>query len=705
MSRRFRLAVLLALASGTALTAGQSPSSAPSQIPPPTFRLEVEYVEVDALVTDGQGEFVRDLTADDFQIFEDGEPQEIASFTLVDIPVERPEQPLYASAPIEPDIKTNERPFNGRVYVMILDDLHTDTLRSQRVRVAARQFIERNLGANDLMAVVHSGGRAAAAQDFTGNRRLLLASVDQFMGRKVEPATVSRSEQYYRNRSVGGSDQWDPFDHERRANAQATLGSLRKISEWFGGIRGRRKTILFFSEGIDYDIYDAFNSSASSVLTDTREAIAAATRGNVSIYAIDPRGLTGLGDVDIAVDGYADQDRVQSELGGDDPSTRPDRAPDFGLRSLASELRLSQDSLRMLAEETNGLATINANDFASAFERIVEDSSSYYVLAYYPPSNRRDGKLHRISVRVSRPGLTVRARQAYAAPRGDPRTPTARNDGASPPVLEALNNPLPVSGLTMRVFAASFKGAAPNASVLVGTELRGADLTLEADNRVEWSFFAVDAAGKNRGGRTENVTLNLRPETKEVVARSGLRVLSRLDLPAGRYQLRVAAYDAGGGAVGALSYDLEVPDYDKLPFSMSSLALTSMLGSSIPTVRIDEQLQAVLPAPPVGLRTFPQNDEIALFAEIYDQPGDAPHSVDITTTVRADDGRILFKLQDERSSAELEGQRGGYGYTARVPLNELPPGWYVLTVEAQSRVGPSARREIEFAVVPGPQPQ
>src|ERR1700738_3409052 len=87
-----------------------------------------------------------------------------------------------------------------------------------------------------------------------------------------------------------------------------------------------------------------------------------------------------------------------------------------GLGSLQSEIRLSQDSLRTLSEETGGFAVVNKNDFATAFQRIVEDNSSSYVLAYYPP-DARPGRTHKIDVRVARPGLTVRARKAYLTPK------------------------------------------------------------------------------------------------------------------------------------------------------------------------------------------------------------------------------------------------------------------------------------------------
>jgi len=418
----------------------------------------------------------------------------------------------------------------------------------------------------------------------------------------------------------------------------------------------------------------------------TRDAIAAATRSNVAIYGIDPRGLTDLGDESIEIQSYPDD----TSLG-------------IGPGSLQNELRLAQDSLRVLSDETGGFAVVNKNDFATAYQRIVEDNSSYYVLAYYPP-DPRPGRLHKIDVRVTRPGLTVRARKGYLTPKKADAVTTANTKGPSTPELrDAIDSPLPVSGLTMHVFAAPFKGAAPNASVLFGVELRGRDLQLVQNAKVLLSYLAIDQNGKIKGGNTDSLSMpNLKPETKARIEQTGLRMLNRLDLPPGKYALRVAAHDTNGGNVGSVQYDLDVPDFQKTPFSISGLVVTSGLGAALPTVRADEQLKPVLPGPPIALRSFPQNDEIALFAEVYDNEASKPHKVDIVTTVTTDEGRVLFKTDETRDSSDLGGKRGGYGYTTRVPMKELAPGKYVLKVEAKSRLGnePPVARELRIEVTP-----
>ncbi len=191
-------AALIVFASGAVLTAGQPPAPAPqaSQPSQPTFKVAVDYVEVDAVVTDRQGQIVRELKKEDFQVLEDGKAQTINTFTFVDIPIERADRPLYSATPFEPDVRTNERAFEGRVYVMIIDDLHARFGRSQRIKSAAKQFIERRLGANDLMAVIHTAGATSNSQEFTSNKRLLLAAVDKTQGRKLDSATVNKTNEY-----------------------------------------------------------------------------------------------------------------------------------------------------------------------------------------------------------------------------------------------------------------------------------------------------------------------------------------------------------------------------------------------------------------------------------------------------------------------------------------------------------------------------
>src|SRR5690349_17331283 len=133
MTKRCVLLLVTLMAAAVTMRAQGQPQ--PPQQPPITFRAEINYIEVDARVLDQQGKFVTGLKPEDFQVFEDGKPQKVSAFSLVNIPLERAARPLFASKPIEPDVRNNMQAADGRIYVIMLDDLHTSPLRSPRVKL------------------------------------------------------------------------------------------------------------------------------------------------------------------------------------------------------------------------------------------------------------------------------------------------------------------------------------------------------------------------------------------------------------------------------------------------------------------------------------------------------------------------------------------------------------------------------------------
>ena len=468
------------------------------------------------------------------------------------------------------------------------------------------------------------------------------------------------------------------------------MNTIRKLADFMGGVRGRRKTMILVSEGIDYDIYAATGpegATASAVIGDTHDAIAAATRGNVVIYAVDPRGLaTGTEDL-IAVS-----------------STLPDVG--LGVESIGGEQRRSQDSLRVLAASTGGFAAVNRNDLDTAFERLVTENSSYYLLGYYPSSDRRSGRFRKIEVRVKRPGLQVRSRSGYYEPRGRAPVQAARAAASvAPAIADALASPIPTSGVPVKVFAAPFKGAAPNAAVAIAIEIDPRRLDfVEKDGtiteRLEVVYSALDVDGKVFPGSTHAVNLAMKPETFERVKARGFRVLSRMELPPGRYQLRVAAGNLTG-KVGSVLYDLDVPDFYKGALAMSGVALTARSAQEVVTIRPTDPLAGLLPGPPTAARDFAEGDVLALFTEFYENlPGAPAHALDFRAELRADGGRVVQSASDERSSSELNRGPGGYGFNAQLSLAGLEPGLYVLHVEGRSRQGATATvsRDIQIRI-------
>ena len=497
----------------------QSPSNPPTV----TFQTEVNYVDVDAIVTDALNNFVGNLTKDDFEVLEDGKPQKVDMFSTVDIPVKRPDRFLLLDRPISSDVKSNRDAFAGRVYVIVLDDLDISPMRSSQTRKQAREFVEKYFGANDVAAVVYTSGRTDGIQDFTGDPQLLLAAIDKFAGRRMRPSTLDKVDQFYQNlamaagmsdpnnnpdspdsQAAAGTQAYttdtgttvnqkatnmaDPTDFERSYRALGVLTTLKNVSDYLATVRGRRKAVIMLSEGVDYPMMDVFGSlSATDVLRALQDTITAAARGNVNFFTIDPRGLVGMNTefIEMAGTGFAN---ISSS--GANGSASANGSTFDAQNEILTEMRLSQDSLRVIAEETGGFASVNSNSLTGAFDRIVQANSRYYVLGYYPPTHPRDGRFHKIDVRVKRPGLKVTARKGYASPHGKTPEEKRRDDEAqmardakkgkindtAPALREALASPMQQAGLTFSVQAAPFKSADKQSSVALAIEIDGSAL-------------------------------------------------------------------------------------------------------------------------------------------------------------------------------------------------------------------------------------
>ena len=654
---------------------GVGVATAPQQPPPaqPTFRSGVELVELDATVTDAQGNVVTDLTADDFEVSEGGKVQAIATFSLVNIPIERAERPLYSPTAIEPDVQTNDVP-EGRLYIFALDDV--TPANALRARVFLRRFIEQHFGTNDLGAVVLlAPGRRDNAQDFTSNRRLLLRAIDRYSGWPEAAATPASVED-------AGLPSTAPPNLAVDLTVTSRMTALKDLMEFMARLRGRRKTVLLLSEGLGVNMLNVIDTSASTTSRAgdvAKEAMRAALRGNVSIYPIDPKGLV--------VDGA-----------GADTETTPDFA---ALRANASTAR---DSLRAIADVTGGFAVTNSNNFAPAFDRIVRENSTYYILGFYSTNEKRDGKYRRLGVRVKRPGLEVRARDGYLAPTGRAPAPAPVAKTISPALADAIGSPLAISNVPMRLFAAPYKGDGDNAAVAIALEIDASGLELtEKDGtftgQLEIAYLATNAVGKVFPGDRHYVTLSLKPDTYARVKAGGFRVLLEPQLPAGRYQLRVAAGNAGGRA-GSVVYDLDVPDFRKDALVMSGVSLTSVNQSLVQTARPKDPLSGLLPGPITATRDFSAGDTLAVYTEIYERASTATHTLDLTIELRADEGRVVSTSSEERSSKELEGKSGGYGFIAEVPLEGVTPGIYVIHIQARANIGdrPTVSHDVQIRV-------
>ncbi|MCX6539562.1 MAG: VWA domain-containing protein [Acidobacteria bacterium] len=641
------------------------PRAAQQSPPDPraTFRSDITCVEIPTVVVDRQGRFVTGLTRDDFEVFEEGQRQAVETFRSVDFgPVAK--STTSATLP-DPDVSSNEAPFDGRIYVLVLDDMHTKPMATGLTRDLARRFVETQVGANDLAAVVFPSGIAGTSQDFTSSQRRLFAAIDRFVGGR------------------GGSVSFD-LNYE----SQTSLLALRLVVNALAEIRGRRKAVVLFSGGIPPILLSGQEQRARTgdrppgappkwfglAQSDLAGTVAAAIQSNTTIYAVDPDGL---------------------KMGS------------------AACLNPPLETLRRLSWDTGGQVAVNTNSLNEALDRIGEDNSRYYLLGYYPLAPKQDGSFRKLEVKVHKPDVGVYARVGYYSKKaeGSPAKASTRTKTREPELLaalqEALDSPTPVSGVRIRASAAPFRNAAGKAAVTVVIQVDGRDIGFsQAEGRfdasVNLAIVAVDSVGDTIGMITRTFTLPLRPDSHTQMVANGLRLAEQLSLPTGPHRLHIAVQDAVNKRVGAVDCDVDVPDFGKTVFTMSGLLLTSSRANATPSTKNDrlQALQSVLPTPPTVARVFGRDESLTLMAEVYDRSR-TPNAVTIVTTVRTADGTEVFRREGTRTGAELKSAKGVYQHLETVPLSSLAPGCYVLTVEASSGGKPesSIRRQVPIDIV------
>ncbi len=403
--------VSLGLAAGLA---AQSPAQQPGAPLQPTFRTTVDLVTTDAIVRDKNGLFASDLTKSDFEIWEDGVKQEVVSFVLVhggrafnlQAPPPPPPQEGIILPPPRPPIDTA-----GRIFLIFLDDLHLEFQNTGRLRDLFKRITKELIHEGDMYGVV-SSGPSSIAQDLTYDRSRLDEILKKVTGHGLKPSDIINGPQ-----GAEGPSELRYRAHVAFSTAYDMMRNLEQVTN-------RRKAFIYLSDGYDFNPFidarlgtnpffdggrprsardndQGYNERLKSqaqfgdtdLVRELSELTRAANRANATIYTIDPRGLVAGGEIDEQVD--------------------PNEYMNY--------VRKSQDSLRVLAEETGGFAVVNVNDFNKALQRIDAETSDYYVLGYYSTNPDPTQRQRKIEVKVTRPEVTVWSRKAYTIK--EPRQP------------------------------------------------------------------------------------------------------------------------------------------------------------------------------------------------------------------------------------------------------------------------------------------
>jgi VWFA-related protein len=337
-------------------TAAAQEAQPQQQPPPPVFRTGTNIVRVDVTVSDRKGEPVRTLTADDFEVMENGVPQPITSFKLLEatgqptddlsLPIRSPE---HAAAEAARD--------DVRVFLIFWDEYHIgEFVSSLRAREQLTRFVLTAFGPTDLVAFMDPLTTLEGIR-FTRDRRSLAEQVHRLRGRRgvYMPARSALEEEHLRNmRDV------------ELIRAQVTAGAIKGALLHLGSLREGRKTLILISETLG-----PLRDQTTAVLSDLMRT---ASDTNTAIVTVDPRGLQ------------------------------------------VGRLQRASDTLVSLSAASGGDA-IMSNDLDGPLRKIVRQTSAFYLIGYDGSNSPVDGKFHQIKVRVKRDGMEVRSRAGYWAPR------------------------------------------------------------------------------------------------------------------------------------------------------------------------------------------------------------------------------------------------------------------------------------------------
>lgn len=391
---------------------GQQPpqTSAVAQIEQPTFSTRADAVSMDVIARDNSGVFVSDLKKEEFEVLEDGVKQEIITFTMVHggrvYNVATPPPP----PPQEGIILPPSRPANdaaGRIVLFFVDDLHLDFRNTGRIRDLFKKIRTNLLHDGDMWGAV-STGPSSIQIDVNYDLKRFDEMTKKIAGSGLKPSDIIEGPQGAEGPS------------EVRYRAHVAFSTAYELVKNMEKVQNRRKAFVFVSNGYDFNpfpearagtdrIYgsrgmggmnqnddgtDPFTNmqrqgqqfADADLARELAELTRAANRANVTMYTIDPRGLVGGPDLDEKVDPVEYQDHV----------------------------RKTQDSLRVIAEETGGTAVVNQNDFDKALKRIDNETSDYYIIGYTSNNPDPTKRHRRTEVKVTRNGVSTWFRSGYS---------------------------------------------------------------------------------------------------------------------------------------------------------------------------------------------------------------------------------------------------------------------------------------------------
>ncbi len=568
--RRLVLLLLFAHATCVALPQEKKPEkTAPKGDKSPfTFKVPVDVVIVNATVTDKQGKPVLDLTADDFKVYEDGKPQPIHTFTLESYKATQSLQTASRKTEGQETTVWEDSAPNAsqpRMFSIVIDDLTTPIEYFPQVYDAARKFVEEDLVPSDLVAIVSGSG--SVQHPFTSDRQLLHAEIDELY-RHVMPRTPLKSTcpqltDLQAQRIIDDTRDGISLETatkeacacahlpncdriaEQLARAQASAQYyesqyrnrtlLRALRQYVRSLKHfeARKNIILFSDGFLFQ----------DLTYDLQDVVDQALRSGVVFNTIDARGLyvPMFGASDPMMDLPQDVFIMKSRLLSEDASSQ-------------------EDPLVMLAHDTGGIFHRNSNDFHAGLKQVADRDAHYYVLSYATPSQKADGRYHKIKLEVLRPGLQLAYRTGYYAPKEELTFERKKKED----ILEALRAPGNVNEIPVGFSYNSYQVDDSNfeLDLVTRVDIRRMRFVEEESwrkNLISLVVVAFDENDRYIDGLQKDVSFSLSPGSYNELLGRGFSSRVSFRMPPGRYKIKAVIRESVQSKMGSLTKLIEVP--------------------------------------------------------------------------------------------------------------------------------------------------
>jgi VWFA-related protein len=587
--RKFILALVF-ISSFISTNTAQTP--VPTPVPVETddvVKISTTLIQVDVTVTDKNGKIITDLKPEDFEVFENGERQNITNFSFVSAAQQtdeteiKPKKTEKNSVPLPP---VPLRPGQiRRTIALVVDDLGLSFESIYQVRRALRKFVDEQMQPNDLVAIIRTGSGMGALQQFTSDRRQLYAAIEAVKWNSLGRAGISafapiqatlleqqaaNGEEVSEEELAEEQKRLRDFDNFREdIFSVGTLGAINFIVKGMSELPGR-KSIMLFSDGFVICTPDSPDRCIKMVES-VKQLTDLSNRAAVSIYTFDARGLSNTG--------ISAADNMDS--------VNPERIRNIS-GSRSAEIFDKQEGLAFLAEETGGRSFFNNNDINKGLDKALEDQKGYYLIGYQPDDETFDAKTRRfnkLEIKVKRKETNVRFRSGFFGI-ADNKIKKPETQNPAQQIFSALNSPFAVSDISLRLNTLFGNDKQNGSFVLSLLHVNARDLkfTDEPDGKKKAVFDVLAVSFGENGSVIDQIGKTYNWSVKSDVYQKLLNegFVYHFTFPVkkpGAYQYRVAIRDSATGKVGSANQFIEIPDLRKNRLTISSIVLENLTAA------------------------------------------------------------------------------------------------------------------------------